>query len=390
MSIQDLVSKPLDTIRQEMFDNLSAKQEEYVAAGWLPIRLNLNKGIVRGMIELWCWGLWQLYQFLALILIQATPAEATGLWLDLWCLSVNVFRKEATKASGVVYFTRTGVDGNVRIPVGRIVRTLPDGNGEVFRFVTTEEVILLNGTSEIACPVIAEEYGSGSNVTVDQICEIVTIIPGIDAVENRSDWLISEATNRETDSSLRKRYTLAWQGLSGCTKYAYESWAMAVTGVMSVKILDQHPRGQGTVDVIVVGAAGIPTQALLDAVTVKILGSGNNDDLIPINDDVEIKGPTPINIDITAELILIAGDPDTILADAENRVRALFNTDSLYGIDPLSVGYDATLDRIKAVMMLSGVKKITLTSPLADVAVPIDGLAVLNSLTLTTSWTTEL
>jgi len=389
MSIQDLVSKSLDAIRQEMFDNLSAKQEEYVAAGWLPIRLNLNKGVVRGLIELWCWGLWQLYQFLALILKQATPAEATGAWLDLWCLSVSVSRKMESKAAGTVYFVREGTVGNVRIPVGRIVRTLPDGTGTVYRYTTTEEVILLAGTSEIACPVVAEEYGSASNATAGQICEIVTVIPGIDGVENRAGWLSSEATDRETDEPLRSRYVLAWQGLSGCTKYAYESWAMSVTGVVSVKILDQHPRGQGTVDVVVVGAAGIPTQALLTAVEGKILGTGANDDLAPLNDDVEVKAPTPVNIAIVAELVLLYGDPETLLAEAENGVRALFNTSSLYSVDPLAVGHDGTLDRIRKPMMLPGVKKVNIASPLADVPVAADGLAVLQSLTLTTSWATE-
>ena len=85
MSIQELVSRTLDQIRQDMFDRLTAAQEEYAALGWLPIRLNLNKGIARGLIELWCWGLWQLYQLLALVLTQAFPDTATGAWLDLHC-----------------------------------------------------------------------------------------------------------------------------------------------------------------------------------------------------------------------------------------------------------------------------------------------------------------
>jgi phage-related baseplate assembly protein len=218
----------------------------------------------------------------------------------------------------------------------------------------------------------------------------VTVIPGVDSVENRSDWLVSEASDTETDEQLRRRYTLAWQGLSGCTKYAYESWAMAVTGVTSVKIMDQHPRGEGTVDVIVVGTAGIPTQNLLDAVEDKILGTGNNDDLAPLNDDVLIKAPTAVQVDVAATLILLYGDPEAILAEAENRLRSLFNaTESTYGFDLLAVGHDATIDRLKYPMMLPGVKEAILTSPAANVSVPADGLAVLNSLNLSFEVATE-
>jgi uncharacterized phage protein gp47/JayE len=383
MSIQDLVSKSLDQIRQEMFDQLSAKQEEYSQKGWLPIRLNLNKGIVRGMIELWCWGLYQLYQFLAMVLGQAFASSATGLWLDLHCFQVGITRKSATKAAGIVYFTRAASVGNVPIAAGRVVKTKPDGAGKVWRFVTTEDVVLADGALEVAVTVESEEFGQGANVTPGQISEIVTTIPGIDAVENRAGWLTGEGADAELDEPLRQRYFLAWQGLSGCTKHAYQAWALAVTGVVSAKILDQHPRGQGTVDVVVMGTAGIPTQQLLDAVTANILGTGHDDEKQPINDDVQIKGPTAVGIDIQAELVICHGDPATILAAAETRERALFGASTVAGITAMGVGQDGTCDRLKFPMMLDGVKKINLTSPPADVVIADDALAVLNSNNLT-------
>ncbi|MFZ2947905.1 MAG: baseplate J/gp47 family protein [Desulfuromonadaceae bacterium] len=388
MSIQDLVSKSLETIRQEMFDQLAAKQEEYVAAGWLPIRINLNKGIVRGLIELWCWVLWQLYQFLALVLAQAFPDTATGAWLDLHCKQVGVTRKPSTKATGTVYFTRAGIAGNVPIPAGRVVRTKPDGSGHIYRYVTMAAAILPDGASEVAVAVEAEEYGAAANATAGQICEIVTVIPGIDAVENRAGWLLSEGASKEEDTPLRVRYELAWKQLSGCTKYAYEAWAREVTGVADAKILDQHPRGQGTVDVIVLGTAGIPTQTLLDAVTANIMGTGNKDEKYPINDDVAITAPAAINVSIVAELELLAGDAPTILAAAENRVRALFAPLPIVSaIDPLGVGGDLTRDRLIAALMISNVKRVN--TNFITVPVPQDGLAVLVDIQLTQVWAFE-
>lgn len=63
-----------------------------------------------------------------------------------------------------------------------------------------------------------------------------------------------------------ERYRLQWAANNGCTKYAYKAWALSVPGVSSVEILDQHPRGQGTVDVVVRGSAVLPTEALLERV----------------------------------------------------------------------------------------------------------------------------
>lgn len=391
MSIQELVSKTLDQVRQDLFDRIGEKQEEYSALGWLPVRLNLNKGIVRGLIELWAWGLYLLYQFLAVVLKQAFPDTATGGWLDLHCKQVGVTRKAATKAKGTVFLTRAGSAGNLPIAAGRIVKTKPDGAGRVYRFVTTADVVLPDGATEIAAAIEAEEYGQGSNATAGQISEIATAVAGVDAVENRADWLVSEGADAESDEALRQRYFLAWQGLNGATKHAYAAWALDVPGMVAVKVLDQHPRGQGTVDLVVKGTAGLPTQALIDAVDAKINGTGAGDELRPINDDVLVKGPTPVLVDIVAELELTSGDPDDILAEAEDRERALFDSSApVAGIPPLAIGQDAPLDLLRWAMMgVAAVKKINVTSPAADVAVPQDGLAVLNSIALNYVWANE-
>ena len=167
------IDKTLDDIRQELFDHIGDVQDEYQKKGWLPRLMNLSKGIIRGMIEIWAWGLYQLYSFLKSILKQAFPSTATGLWLDLHCSQIGVTRFAKEKATGTVYFMRDGTSGNVPIPAGRVVGTLPDAVGETYRFVTTEAAVLADGLSEVAVSVEAVEYGSGSNVTTGQISEIV-------------------------------------------------------------------------------------------------------------------------------------------------------------------------------------------------------------------------
>ncbi len=371
-------SRTLQDCRELLFDRISKVQQD----GWLPENLNLNRGPVRGLIELWAWGLFALYLFLDLILRQAFPERATGAWLDLHAKQVGLTRQAATKAEGVVIFYRTEASSsNVVIPAGRICKTQIDGAGNVYRYVTTEQAILQSGQTEVAVPVIAESYGRDSNATAGQINELTTPVQGIDGVYNAADWLTSEGADKETDDALLERYFLRWLEKGGCTKYAYESWARRATGVIAVAILDQHPRGQGTVDIIVKGAAGLPTDNLLEAVRAEI------EPEYPVNDDWEVRAPESVAVTINAELEITEGDHDEIKAEVKTRIRALFTDPSTVDdIEPLEIGQDLTLDRlIHECLSVSGVKKVNWYSPTADIEVAADGLALLDSLTVETA-----
>ena len=69
------IERDIDDIRSSVFAQVENVQDEYQGKGWLPARLNLNKGVVRGLIEISCWGLWQLYSLLQRLLKQAVPAK---------------------------------------------------------------------------------------------------------------------------------------------------------------------------------------------------------------------------------------------------------------------------------------------------------------------------
>ena len=374
-------NKTLEEIRQDLFSKIVSVQAE----GWLPARLNLNKGVIRGLIELWAWGLFQLYQFLIMVFGQLFPSLATGKWLDLHCAQVGVVRQAATKALGRVNFYREDTADNISIRKGMIIRTRMDGAGLVHRFVTTEEVVFPSGAESLSVAVESEDYGRQANVTPGMICEISTVIPGVDGVVNTDDWLVREAVDWEKDEELRERYTLAWKDINGSTKYAYESWARGVSGVVAAKIMDRHPRGQGTVDVIVKGSAGIPTDELIQEVDTVVQENR------PINDDVQVLEPVPVPVAVNAELVLIGGTPDIIIAEATQRINAMFTDPRvLPDVDPLEIGQDLPRDLlIHIIKAVSGIKKINFTSPAADIPVPENGLAVLESINLTYAWAGE-
>ena len=379
MSIR--LSKDIGTIRSELYARIEAVQDDYAARGWLPARLNLNKGIARGLIEIFAWGLWQLYNFLAVIHKQAIPREATGEWLDTHAAQVDESRKPATKARGNVLFLRGDQAGNIRIPAGRVVRTLPDGKGDVYRYVTDELAVLPEGAASVAVPATAEEYGQGSNAAPGQICDLVTPVEGVRGVTSAADWLTEEGADEESDASLQRRYELAWKAKAGVTRAAYEAAALSVPGVVDVYVADRHPRGEGTVDVVIQGSAGLPTARLLEAVRAAL------DAAIVINHDLLVKAPEPVNVSVKAVLELLSGDADAIRAEAESWVRAMFSSGDDPDIPRFSIGKDVVRDRLASgLVSIAGVKRIRWESPAADVEIPAGGLAVLAELSLSTAW----
>lgn len=328
--------------------------------------------------------------FLAKVHKQAIPLDSEGEWLDLHAEQVAEARKSATKARGNVKFLRSpdsGGSGNIRIPKGRIVRTLPDGAGDIYRYVTLADAVLPAGSDYCLVEAEAEEYGACANASVGQICELVTPVAGIGGVTNDAGWLTSEGANQETDEQLKERYRLVWAANNGCTKYAYQSWALSVPGVTSVSILDRHPRGQGTVDIVVRGSDVLPTEALLEKVREAIAPN------VPINDDWLVKSPVPVPVAISGHLEHISNDSATIISLAENRLRSLFaETSKLPDVDAIQIGQDLTLDLLTHVVMaVPGMKRVIWTSPNDAVTdVPPDGVAQLASLNLTASEADEI
>jgi uncharacterized phage protein gp47/JayE len=368
------IVKDIKTIRQELFEYIESVQEEYTAKGWLPAKMNLNNGVIRGLLEIFIWGIWQLYQFLAFVLTQATPNKATGEWLNVHAEAVEVPRKEATKAAGGVVFTRkAGRIGNIRIPSGKIVRTPVDAEGRSYRYVTTAEAVMQTMEDTVSISVVSEEYGAKANATAGLIREMVTPIDGIGAVTNSADWLTSEGADVEGDTSLFERYRLQWQAQAGVTSAAYAFAALSVPGVAAVKIVDNHPRGQGTVDVIILGTGGAPTEQLLAAVRLAIA------DTIIIDDDVLVKPVELTPVDMACTVEYLSGNEPEIKAVAERyiRERAL--------VMSRTIGADIIIARlISDVINMPGVKRVVWESPAEDVVMPGDHIMQLSSLTVNT------
>ena len=364
------------------FDQIVAGMLAKVAARTKLTNFNVGS-VIRTLVEIFAAAVADLGDLILTALKAGFLVTATGAWLDYKAREWGVIRHPALPTAGVVYFLRAlPRDENITIPAGTIVSTLKDAEGQAYRFLTQDEAILESGETEIGVAVIAEQTDASHNVGPGSIKKIAVHISGVEGVENRAGWITSEGSDQETDESLRTRAFLAWEELTqGSTERAYISWARSDPRVTSAYVNSNHPRGQGTVNVYILGAGGPPSPGLIT--DVQAIVDANR----PLCVDALVLGPEekPVTIDlaITPKRYF---STTTIEAEVRRRIEAYFNPrgDPAYPwIVPLGVGKMVVFNQlVEIVMSVDGVYDVSFVSPTADIDVATDELPVLVSLAI--------
>ncbi len=207
-------------------------------------------------------------QFLRSFLNNAFVTHSSGVWLDLKAGDYSKKRKRAQKTQGLVTVSRLNTEEDaVKIEKGHVFKTQKDINGEELHFFVIESKVLQKGAQAVDVLVEAEMEGSRYNVPEGQITRSLTFLNGVDTITNGSDWITREGSDTEDDDGLRTRSLRSWAELAARPiEDTFINAAEGVAGVLFAQADCQHPRGQGTVDVIVTGTAGEATEGLLDAV----------------------------------------------------------------------------------------------------------------------------
>ena len=281
-------------------------------------------GIWRTLTEVAMQGIEWLWDELVEIVPQGYRAYAEGLWLDLAHDDLDLPRLEELKTEGTLRFVRaSGASGNIAIPSLASITTQVGSDGVKLRYFVQEQTMLEDGETYVDVPVEAEYAGARYNVGTGYITELETPLVGIGSVSNRSDWITTEGRDAELDEAYRTRGDNRWPQLSrGATADAYRGWALDA-GASGVTVDDQHPRGPGTVDVVITGPSGMPSAALVDQVQAYI-----DDGRRPQCADVLVMAPTEVEI---SGSLLVTAHPDTdddrleeMQAEAEARIEAFF------------------------------------------------------------------
>jgi phage-related baseplate assembly protein len=231
--------------------------------------------------------------------------HAEGDWLEIKVADVGKKRKEAIKTRGYVTLYRDDYQNALQITKGHMFKTLPDVNGKELKFYVLDTTVIGAGEKSGKVLVEAESPGTGYNVSTGKITVSMIHLDGVVSVSNEEGWLYEEGADIEDLEDLRTRAEDAWSELAErTTEEKMINVSKKVSGVLDVRVDAQHPRGQGTTDIIITSTSGEATQELLKKVeNATAYLKGNYDDFL-------YKSSTIVNVDIKLTLY-IAKDAST-------------------------------------------------------------------------------
>ena len=210
---------------------------------------------------------------------------ASNAWLDTLAWAVNVERKGATKAKGVILFTRIAAGGTLELPAGIVVQSSAI-NGHIYQLVTTTPAIFADGLLQLEVPVEAQEVGSGYNLAPGYYAILPVPLAGIAQVVNVDGWLIAPGADPEPDEQLRLRVRNQFSAVNQWhTDAVYRAMISAFPGVRpdGVYFLHGAPRGPGSANAYVLFDADVPADTYLEQINAHIRDQGNHghgDDLV--------------------------------------------------------------------------------------------------------------
>lgn len=314
--------------------------------------------------------------FLRGFLNNAFITHASGVWLDLKAADYSKKRKKAQKAQGLVTVSRIDAEADaVKIEKGHVFKTKKDINGEELRFFVLEAAVLQQGARAVDVLVEAEMEGSRYNVPEGQITRSLTFINGVDEITNGPDWITREGSDTEDDDGLKTRSLRSWSELAARPiEDTFINAAESVPGVLFAQADCQHPRGQGTIDVIVTGTAGEATEGLLDAVR------GAVDKIAGPYDNILVKSSVvvPQDIEVTVTTTDVSDDKEV-----EGKVVSILT--ELLAVRKGRKFYELTLSDINHAIRegYTASTNVEIAAPAQDVKLDKDKVITLGSVTVT-------
>ncbi|MCU9048009.1 baseplate J/gp47 family protein [Pseudomonas aeruginosa] len=203
---------------------------------------------------------------------------AVGAWLDMLAWAVNVERKGATKARGMLQFTRLTAGEALVVPAGTVVQSAAI-NGHIYRLVTTEPGVFSDGLLQLDIPVEAMETGSGYNLAPGYYAILPEPVQGITYVVNSDGWLTLPGSDIEPDEELRLRVRNQFSAVNQWhTDAVYRALITAFPGVRPDGVYFEHgaPRGPGSANAFVLFEADVPAATYLEQINAHIRDQGNH------------------------------------------------------------------------------------------------------------------
>lgn len=228
---------------------------------------------------------WLIDHLIAEILPNLFVKTAKEKWLQIHAWAIGLDFKQATKAEGVIHFTKESDITELTIKAGTVVQT-ERINDVIFRLIVTQDTPIPKGMLSAPVPVIAENAGADYNLAAGYYRILPESIAGIKTVENKDDWLTTPGSDRETNEELRERYRTQFSSVGQHhIDSVYRGMISKVAGLSVDRIYFKHdaPRGSGTANAYLLLDTGVTSQPFIDKVNHYVQTEGNHghgDDLI--------------------------------------------------------------------------------------------------------------
>ena len=250
-----------------------------------------------------------LYGFLAYLALQANPATATGVWLDLWCSLWGITRKQPSTATGPVDVTAAAP--STLILAGTQLNSTFGVVYSVQADVTTD------GSGNATLSLLSTTTGAAANLPSGSVLTFISPIFGIPTTCVGDTAGIGGGADVEKDDPLRARMFQRVQNPPhGGNKADYEGWALSVAGITRAWCFPLYS-GAGTVRIFIANDSyvGANTASSTDVTnTQNYINS-----VCPVTATPTVVAATITNVNFTLHL-----DPDT--ADNEAAVEAALTT----------------------------------------------------------------
>lgn len=299
--------------------------------------------------------------------------HATGDWLRIKAADYSKALKESKKTKGYITIYRNEFENALQVTQGHCFKTKPDVNGKELKFYTCENTIIEAGMEKGKVLVEAEIPGIYYNLTPGKITISMIHLEGVKYITNEEGWIFEEGAEEEELEELRKRCMSSWSELSTRTiEEKLRNIALSVPGVLDARIDAQHPRGQGTVDIIITSSAGEASPELLRQVEFAIEPlKGNYEDYL-------VKSSMVVRQDFDL-IIYLAADTSTegISKQAEyliEKMMALTNRE-------MNTLYKDTIIKILSTG-IDNYKKTDIKQPTEDVILDINKVLILGNVTI--------
>ncbi|MBI6548910.1 baseplate J/gp47 family protein [Xenorhabdus lircayensis] len=263
-------------------------------------------------------------------------ATASGSWLDMFAWGVNLKRKQATAAQGVIRFYKAAGASAVTVPAGTVVQT-ERINGEIYRVSTTESVVIAEGVSSALLPVAAELAGGAFNLAPGYFRLLPVAVSGIERVQNEEGWLLTPGADAESDDDLRDRCRNQYNLVGNYhTDAVYRGMIASRVGLSIDRIFFLHdaPRGAGTANAYLLLDSGVISQPFINAVNDYISNQGHHGH----GDDMQCL-PMPETHHALTVTLFVANlanysqeQVDTLKTDVGNLIRCAFRENTDYPV----------------------------------------------------------